>query len=129
MSYERKVREAAMDLTRLQGLPVAVPLDRVRNDQQHRIIHWVQLLMQPGQQRSVSFSGSSGSAKLSKGAQRASQSPDVKAPSSKVDKLASTVKLLADRSEERTDRVLEAIKEAAYWNQRKRARQRQRIPV
>ena len=26
--------------------------DRVRNDQEHRMIHWVQLLMQPGQQRS-----------------------------------------------------------------------------
>ena len=59
MSYEQKVREAAMDITRMQGLPLAEALDRVRNDQEHRMIHWVQLLMQPGKQRSVSAPASS----------------------------------------------------------------------
>ena len=90
LSYEQKVREAAMDLVRLQGLPLAAASDRVRIDQEHRMFHWAQLLMQPGQQRSL--------CKLSKGAQPASQPSDVKALSRKVDKLASTVKLLADRS-------------------------------
>ena len=102
LSYEQKVRGAAMDLIRLQGLPLAVALDQARNDQEHRMIHWVQLLMQPGQLRSVSVpassSGSSRSAKLSKGAEPASQSSEVNALASKVDKLASTVKLLPDRS-------------------------------
>ena len=75
------------------------------------MIHWVQLLMQIGQQRSfsapASSSGSSSSANLSKGAQPANWSTDVKALSSRVDKLASTVNLLADRSlsgaKDRTD--------------------------
>ena len=40
LSYELKVREAAMDLIRMQCLPSAEALDRVRNDQEHRMIHW-----------------------------------------------------------------------------------------
>ena len=102
LSYQQKVRESAMNLIRLQGLPLAAAVDRVRNDQENRMIHWVQLLMQLGQQRSVSAaassSGSSSSAKLYKGSQPGSQSSEVKAPANKVDKLAFTVKLLADRS-------------------------------
>ena len=43
LSYEQKVREAAMDLVRMQGLPLAEALDRVRNDPEHWMIHWVQL--------------------------------------------------------------------------------------
>ena len=45
LSYEQRVREAAMDLIRLQCLPLAEALDRVRNDQEHRMFHWVQLFM------------------------------------------------------------------------------------
>ena len=59
LSYEQKVREAAMDLIRLQGLPLAEALDGVRNDQEHRMIHWVQLLMELGHQRALSASASS----------------------------------------------------------------------
>ena len=54
LSYEQKVREAAMDLIRLQCLPLAEALDRVRNDQEHRMFHWAQLFMQPGHQRAIS---------------------------------------------------------------------------
>ena len=72
------------------------------NDQEHRMIHWVQLLLQPGQQRTISApassSSSSSSGKRSAAALSNSQPSDVKALTSKVDKLASTVKLLADRS-------------------------------
>ena len=53
LSYEQKVREAAMDLIRLQCLPLAEALDRVK-DQEHRMFHWVQLFMQPGHQRAIS---------------------------------------------------------------------------
>ena len=81
----------------MQGLPLAEAQDRVRNDQEHRMIHFVQLLMQPGKQRSVSApassSGSSSSAKRS-----AAALSDVKALTSKVDELASTVKLFPDKS-------------------------------
>ena len=102
LSYEQKVREAAMDLIRMQWLPLAEALDRVRNDQEHRMYHWVQLFMQPGHQRDIfapaSSSSSSSSAKRSAAALSNSQSADVKAHTSKVDKLASTVKLLADKS-------------------------------
>ena len=102
LSYEQKVREAAMDLIRLQCLPLAEALDRVRNDQEHRMFHWVQLFMQPGHQRAISAplssSSSSSSAKRSAAAASPSQSSEVKAPSSKLDKLASTMKLVADRS-------------------------------
>ena len=66
----QKVREAATDLIQMQGPPLATAPDRVRIDQEHRMFHWVHLLMQPGQQGSVSApassSGSSISAKLSK---------------------------------------------------------------
>ena len=48
LSYEQKVREAVMDLVRMQCLPLADALDRVRNDQEHRMFHWVQPSMQPG---------------------------------------------------------------------------------
>ena len=51
LSYEQKVRGAAMDLIRMQCLPLAKALDRVRCDQEHRMIHWVQLFMQTGQQK------------------------------------------------------------------------------
>ena len=98
LSYEQNVREAAMDLIRQA---FRWPADRVRNYQEHKMIHWVQLL-QPAQQKSVSApassSGSSSFAKLPKGVQPANHSSDVNALASKVDKLASTVKLLADRS-------------------------------
>ena len=101
LSYEQKVREAAMDLVRMQGLPLAEALDRVRNDPEHRMIHWVQLLMQPGHQRAISAplssSSSSSSAKRSAPASSNSQPSEVKALASKLDKLTSTVKLLADR--------------------------------
>ena len=64
--------------------------------------HWVQLLIQPGQQRSVSApassSGSSNSAKRCSAALSNSQPSDVKVLTSKLDKLASTVKLLAEKS-------------------------------
>ena len=102
LSYEQKVREAAMDLVRMQCLPLAAALDRVRNDQEHRMFHCVQLLMQPGHQRATSApassSGSSSSAKRSAAAASTSQPSEVTALTSKLDKLASTVKLLADRS-------------------------------
>ena len=102
LSYEQKVREAAMDLIRLQCLPLAESLDRVRNDQEHRMFHWAQLFMQPGHQRAISAplssSSSSSSAKRSAAAASPSHSSEVKALTSKLDKLASTVKLLADRS-------------------------------
>ena len=102
LSYEQKVREAAMDLIRLQWLPLAEAVDRVRNDQEHRMFHWVQLFMQPGHQRAISApassSSSSSSAKRSAAAASPSHSSEVKALTSKLDKLASTVKLLADRS-------------------------------
>ena len=102
LSYEQKVREAAMDLVRMQCLPLADALDRVRNDQEHRMFHWVQPLMQPGHQRPISAplssSSSSSSAKRSAAAQSTGQSAEVKALSSKLDKLASTMKLMADRS-------------------------------
>ena len=101
LSYEQKVREAAMDLVRLQCLPLAEALERVRNDPEHRMIHWVQLLMQPGHQRAISAplssSSSSSSAKRSAPASSNSQPSEVKALASKLDKLTSTVKLLADR--------------------------------
>ena len=101
LSYEQKVREAAMDLIRLQCLPLAEALDRVRNDQEHRMFHWVQLFMQPGHQSAISApassSSSSSSAKRSAAAASPSHSSEVKALTSKLDKLASTVKLLADR--------------------------------
>ena len=101
LSYEQKVREAATDLVRMQGLPLAEALDRVRNDPEHRMIHWVQLLMQPGHQRAISAplssSSSSSSAKRSAPASSNSQPSEVKALTSKLDKLTSTVKLLADR--------------------------------
>ena len=100
LSYEQKVREAAMDLIRLQCLPLAEALERVRNDQEHRMFHWVQLFMQTGQQRAISApassSSSSSSAKRSAAALSNGQPSDVKALTSKVDKLASTVKFLAD---------------------------------
>ena len=102
LSYEQKVLEAAMDLIRMQCLPSAEVLDRVRNDQEHRMIHWVQLLMQPGQQRAISApsssSSSSSSGKRSAAALSHSQPSDVKALTSKLDKLTSAVRLLADRS-------------------------------
>ena len=83
LSYEQKVREAAMDLIRLQCLPLAKALDRVRNDQEHRMFHWVQLFMQPGHQRAISAplssSSSSSSAKRSAAAASPSQSSEVKA--------------------------------------------------
>ena len=95
-------RKAAMDLIRSQGQPLAETSDRVRNVQEHRMFHWVQLLMQPRHPRALSApassSGSSSSAKRSNASQPASQSSEVKALASKVDKLASTVKLLADGS-------------------------------
>ena len=65
LSYEQKIREAAMDLVRMQGLPLAEALDRVRNDPEHRMIHWVQLLMQPGHQRPISAPLSSSSSSRS----------------------------------------------------------------
>ena len=75
---------------------------RVRNDQEHKMFHWVQLLMQPGHQRAISApassSGSSSSAKRSAAALSTSQPAEVKALTSKLDKLAATVKLLADKS-------------------------------
>ena len=42
-----------MDLIRLQCLPLAEALERVRNDQEHRMFHWVQLFRQPGHQRAI----------------------------------------------------------------------------
>ena len=102
LSYEQKVREAAMDLIRMRCLPLAEALDRVRNDQEHRMFYWVQLLMQPGHQRvlsaPLSSSSSSSSAKRSAAAQSTGQSSEVKALTSKLDKHASTMKLMADRS-------------------------------
>ena len=78
LSYGQNVREAPMDLIRLQGLLLVEALDRVRNGQEHRMIHWVQLLMQREHQRalsaSASSSGSSSSAKRSNAAQPANQS-------------------------------------------------------
>ena len=92
LTLKQKVREAAVDLLGMQGLPLAEALDRVRNDQEHRMFHWVQLLMQPGQQRSLSAPAFS--SELSKGAQPANQSSEVKTLASKVDNLASTVNFL-----------------------------------
>ena len=65
LSYEEKVREAAMDLIRMQYLPLAEALDRVRNGQEHQMIHWVQLFMQPGKQRAISAPASSTSSSSS----------------------------------------------------------------
>ena len=66
------------------------------------MIHWVQVFMQPGQQRAIfapaSSSSSSSSAKRSAAALSNSQPSDFKALTSIVDKLASTVKLLADKA-------------------------------
>ena len=91
MSYEHDVREAAMDITRMQCLPLAEVLERVRNDPEHRMIHWVQLLMQPGHQRAISAplssSSSSSSAKRSAPASSNNQPSEVKALASKLDKL------------------------------------------
>ena len=102
LSYEQKVREAAMDLVRMQCLPLAEALDRVMNDPEHRMFHWVQLLMQPGHQRAISAplssSSSSSSAKRSAPDSSNSQPSEVKALTSKLDKLTSMAKLLADRS-------------------------------
>ena len=55
LSYEQKVREAAMDLIRLPCVPFAEALDRVRNDQEHRMFHWVQLFIQLSQTLRGSF--------------------------------------------------------------------------
>ena len=38
LSYEQKVREAAVGRIRMQCLPLAEALERVRNDQEHRMI-------------------------------------------------------------------------------------------
>ena len=82
LSYGHKVREAAMDLIRLQCLLLAEALDRVRNDQEHRMFHWVQLFMQPGHQRAISApassSSSSSSAKRSAAVSSNSQPSEVK---------------------------------------------------
>ena len=86
LCYEQKVREVAMDLVRMQCLPLADALDRVRNDQEHRMFH-CQPLMQPGHQRAISAplssSSSSSSAKRSAAAQSTGQSAEVKALLSK----------------------------------------------
>ena len=101
LSYEQKGREAAMDLIRLQCLPSAEALNRVRNDQEHRMFHSVQLFMQPGHQMAISApassSSSSSSAKRSAAVSSNSQPSEVRALTSKLDKLASTVKLLTKK--------------------------------
>ena len=110
ITYEQKVREATMDLIRMQGLPLAEALERVRNDSEHRMFHWVQVFSQPGQQKSLavsaSSSGSSNAPKHAKAAHASGQYPEYKAISSKIDKLASSLKMLADRVDkgERSDR-------------------------
>ena len=108
-SYEQKVREAAMDLIRLQCLPLAEALDRVRNDQEHRMFHWVHLFMQLGHQRAISTpassSSSSSSAKRSAAVSSNSQPSEVRALTSKLDKLASTVKLLAEKSRQKSRQI------------------------
>ena len=112
MTYEQKVREATMDLIRMQGLPLAEALERVRNDSEHRMFHWVQVFSQPGQQKSLavsaSSSGSSSAPKQAKAAHASGQYPESKAISSKIDKLASSLKMLADRVDkfERSGRSL-----------------------
>ena len=89
LSCEQKVCEGAMDLIRTQCMPLAAALDQARNDQEHRMFHWVQLFMQPGHQRAISAplssSSSSSSAKRSAGAASPSQSSEVTALSSKLD--------------------------------------------
>ena len=136
LSYEQKVREAVMDLIRLQCLPLAEALDRVRNDQEHRMFHWVQLFMQPGHQRVISApassSSSSSSAKRSAAVSSNSQPSEVRALTSKLDKLASTVKLLAEKSSSGgktrdRSRSLEGNEEEKFaWQRWKRQGQRQR---
>ena len=130
LSYEQKIREAAMDLIRMQCLPSAEALDRVRNDQEHRMIHWVQLFLQTGQQSAIpapaSSSSSSSSAKRSAAALSNSQPSDVKALTSKVDKLASTVEtsrgqgfLGRERSVQvsLSDRLKEESSSSKWWQE------------
>ena len=66
------------------------------------MIHWVQLIMQPGQQRAISAPASSScspsSAKRPAAALSNSHSSEVKALTSKLDKVASAVKQLAAQS-------------------------------
>ena len=134
LSYEQKVREAAMDLFRMQCLPLAKALDRVMNDQEHRMIHWVQLFMQTGQQRAISApassSSSSSSAKRSAAALSNSQPSDVKALTSKVEKLASTVKLLRGQGFPRRQRtgsiqISETREKKFRWQSAEGQRERQ----
>ena len=145
LSYEQKVREAAMDLIRMQSLSLAEALDRVRNDQEHRMFHWVQLFMQPGHQRAISAplssSSSSSSAKRSAAAASTNQSSEVKALTSKLDKSSihgetSRRQVLIRRQSPRQIPIPASFQEEGFprqgWQkQRKRRctkRQRQRNP-